>query len=362
MPKQNDAASLWETVGRNIFRKPNPRPPVVWALAGAAAWIAGHSVNKAADSLGLLLTVLAVVAFVAGGLVALPRKWAHAVISVLLVLHFGGILTAVTSVPPPGGQGSWLANQLWFRFYRPYLQFMYLNNAYHFYSPEPGPATLLWARVEYANGTSEWCEFPRPSEDFRDPLGLEYYRRVAMNESINQLTPTLSISNEVLRGRLIAGEVNGIPSPEVIGMHLPGLPQYRVPADTSKQLLQSYARFIALQYAHADAKADVAGVKVYRVTHAILSPGDFAEGRDPLDPTLFFPYYQGEFDKEGNLKNPDDPYLYWLIPILRVQKHADPWTGPLGPPVPFAQNNMGTTEIRDFLAIHAGSKHWEVQE
>ena len=26
---------------------------------------------------------------------------------------------------------------------------MYLNNAYHFYSPDPGPATYVWFRIFY---------------------------------------------------------------------------------------------------------------------------------------------------------------------------------------------------------------------
>ena len=31
--------------------------------------------------------------------------------------------------------------------FRHYLLFTYMNNAYHFYSPDPGPPTLLYRRV-----------------------------------------------------------------------------------------------------------------------------------------------------------------------------------------------------------------------
>src|SRR5437667_416198 len=92
----------------------DPVPPVAWetvlkaALAGAA-------------------------------LVAAPRPWRQGVISAIIVFHFGGIFMATASPPPT----PWLVEQMFQRVYNPYLQFMYLRNAYHFYSPEPGPASLL---------------------------------------------------------------------------------------------------------------------------------------------------------------------------------------------------------------------------
>src|SRR6266545_3101057 len=75
----------------------------------------------------------------------LADPWRWMLVGVLLVVHFGGILIAVTASPP----GPWVAMQLWARFYHPYLEFMHLNNAYRFYSPEPFPSTQLWFRVEY---------------------------------------------------------------------------------------------------------------------------------------------------------------------------------------------------------------------
>ncbi len=57
----------------------------------------------------------------------------------LIVLHFLGIGTAVSiAVRRPLGSFSRRGP----RIYQPYLEFMYLNNAYHFYSPEPGPGQL----------------------------------------------------------------------------------------------------------------------------------------------------------------------------------------------------------------------------
>jgi hypothetical protein len=31
------------------------------------------------------------------------------------------------------------------------------------------------------------------------------------------------------------------------------------------------------------------------------------------------PYFQGDYDRDGNLVNPDDPFLFWLIPIQWFQ-------------------------------------------
>src|SRR5438045_224861 len=82
-------------------------------------------------------------------LVLLPRPARRVVLSLLLLVHFAGILTAVTAVDPQGGSAPWVSRQLFARVYRPYLGFMYLSNAYHFYSPNPGPPTLLWFRIQY---------------------------------------------------------------------------------------------------------------------------------------------------------------------------------------------------------------------
>src|SRR5207302_1315929 len=65
----------------------------------------------------------------------------------------------------------------------------------------------------------------------------------------------------------------------------------------------------------------VRSVKVYRLVHRILPASEFAQGIDPLDPTQYLPYFEGEFDPDGNLMTPpDDPFLYWLIPIIRLEK------------------------------------------
>src|SRR5947209_7327911 len=77
-------------------------------------------------------------------IVLLPRPWQRGLVTGFAVFHFLGVLSAITSPPPQ----SWLSLWAWVTLFRPHLIFCYTNNAYQFYSPEPGPACLLWFCVE----------------------------------------------------------------------------------------------------------------------------------------------------------------------------------------------------------------------
>ncbi len=237
-----------------------------------------------------------------------PRPVWRALISLLILFHFGGILAAVFSVPPQ----PWLASVAWTYVYRPYLEFFYLTNAYHFYAPEPGPATNVWFFVKFDDGQIGELRIPRRADHV---LALEYQRRLSLSESVNQLPPALPVvPADVRYRRLEAGQSDGIPlHPDV-----PENAQFREPTPYSKRMLQSYARFAARTVKHpTDPTRPVVGVKIYRAVHSILPPWEIAKGRDPADPTLYYPFYQGEYDVDGNLKDPADPYLYWLIPVFK---------------------------------------------
>jgi hypothetical protein len=99
------------------------------------------------DSIGLLLGVMSGVAGAAAILVQLPRAGRRTVVSAGILFHFGGILSAViTDGPSPR-----IAKQLSVRVCRPYLDFLYLWDSYHYFAPEPGPEQLLWFRVAYTD-------------------------------------------------------------------------------------------------------------------------------------------------------------------------------------------------------------------
>jgi hypothetical protein len=306
------------------------------------------------DTFRLALGIFVGVGLAGALLCLVPMLLRRAIIVLLILFHFGGILTAVFSVAPPNAANCWLTGFSWTYIYRPYLQFMYLNNAYHFYSPEPGPATQLWFRVSYDDPAAppHWFQFPRP-EEF--PSRLSYQRQLAMCDTTMAPRPGgpppefFNIDGPYVR-RYQRAWLKDPHIPYLPGLQMdkrdfayPDLAQYREPSDLAKRYISSYARHVAHDPRfHSPDRPDapVRSVKVYRVVHNFLSPKEMAEKEiSPDEPALFVPVYVGEFDPEGQLLDPDDPLLYWVVPILR---EAD---------------ESGKIRIKDFVAIHAGDKH-----
>jgi hypothetical protein len=300
------------------------------------------------DTFRLVLAVFVGVGLAGALLVLLPRAPRRAVIVVLALFHFGGILTAVFSVPPPNGVPCWLTSALWTYVYRPYLQFMYLNNAYHFYSPEPGPATHLWFCVRYEDPKLEprWVDVPR-RPDY--PSRLLYQRATAMTESTTYGRYGYYNTDEMFgpKGRLMQRSLKSdqIPyHPELQTdktSRIADLSQYREPNEvTSKKYLASYARHVARDPKSRSPGAPdtpVKSVKVYRVLHSILTAQEMASGISPEEPSKLLPVYMGEFDPDGTLLDPGDPLLYWVVPILREP------------------DGKGGFAVKDYVAVHAGS-------
>jgi hypothetical protein len=278
-----------------------------WLTASVTGLIATAAINPEWDSARLFVFVLAGFAAFAAVLAAVPPVLRRVLISLVILFHFGGIATAVQTVPPT----PWLVSVLWTHMYRYYLEFIYVTNAYHFYSPEPGPATLLWGYVKYEDGTGRWFETPR-----RDAhaMAVEYQRRLSLTESTNQqMEADARVVQELRYRRILAAQADGIP----LHPALPESMQYREPTTYSKHMLETYSRYIAGSLPHpTNPSCRVTGVKLYRVVHRVLNPGELARDIRPDDPSTYFAYYQGEFDPEGHLKNPTDPLLYWLIPML----------------------------------------------
>jgi hypothetical protein len=333
------------------------------------------------DSFQWFFGVLVAVALAGSLLVLLPSLWRRVVVSVLIVVHFGGMLTATTSVDPPGGMAPWLSTQVWLHFYRPYLTFMYLANAYHFYSPNPGPATLLWFRIQYEDGSHRWRHVPDRDDS---PHGMHYQRMLALTESTNTPMPRLPPGQEEAAlieratGRPVPLYVG--PSTDFVVRHDPweviyhrrklgetmfgrdhpvplwpqdqvNVPQFSEPQDLAKMLVASYARYVAWNSPHPkDPSVLVKSVKVYRVIHNIMTPAELSQGGNPMDKTRYIPYFQGEFDRDGKMVNPQDPFLYWWLPVVMVP-HDYPVSGPpnlMGPTPPNAR-------LLDCLELHANA-------
>jgi len=285
-----------------------------WYLAPPRNWFAG--VPNSWDSIQLFFGVACLIGIIGTAWTRLPRRAVLTLILIGAAFHFAGIFSAITSPAPT----PFLTDQYWRRVARQYLQFAYMNNAYQFYSPDPGPASELWICVDYRpEGTKDddpdapkecaWIYVPTRSTDYKDPLGLAYYRRLSLTENVAQyhrsgyyLPPNEATQVELRRQK----EDQRIPRY--------GQPQVQriVPIDlVARQVLPSYARHLAKAYARPEPdekgiRWDVKGIKIYRTEHTIVTPDQFV-GFDsvtntrvtpwsPYNPALYMPYYQGEFD------------------------------------------------------------------
>jgi hypothetical protein len=324
-----------------------------WALAAGGALLAVFGTPASWDSFRLLFGVLAAIALVWALLRAGPARYRLPVLTALLLFHFSGIFFATTTPP----QTPWLTEQAFLRVYNPYLQFVYLRNAYHFYSPEPGAASILvfllktevrdpaTGQVTYK---TKWVVTPRRPGDVKDPLGLTYYRRLSITEQVARAGPGLALPGnnaEKVELRNRRAQVQAIPPPSTPEE---AILQYRLPQpEVSRYVIPSYASHIILENtANADEAARTT-VKMYRLEHATMSVDEFINWRgatkavtDPYHPSTFRPYFLGEFNARGELLNPQEPMLYWLVPVY-------PRPGGIPP------GDQNKREFIDFLSIHA---------
>jgi hypothetical protein len=331
-----------------------------WALYRAPA-------PDEADTMRTLLSGAMLATIVGAPLVAVPRNVRRAVVSGLVLLHFGGIATAGLSAPPSPG----IMVQLWTRIYRPYLEFIYMNNAYHFYAPEPGPASYLWFRLTYVDPETslhyyQWVKIPDIDEDGtpRYPVALAYQRILALTENTVSgsqaaafFTPEVDAFGQVVTG--LDGEVKvkrlpfyqartdvakdkkdtrlGKEPPPVTYPFQPYVAeqqQYIEPLLLIKNLLKAYARHVArtppppLTDTNPPAKdLRIHRVKIYKVTHDVpWPPHGYLRGRDIREPEFYRSYFMGEFTPDGELvskgttippKAPD-AMLYWMMPTIPI--------------------------------------------
>ncbi|MBX9680967.1 MAG: hypothetical protein K2X38_19600 [Gemmataceae bacterium] len=344
----------------------------LFALLGFAFATASYSASDPEnplswDTFRLLFRNAGLVCLMAASIAILserPRRW---LIGALIVLHFTAIGTATMAVAPSPNT----INHLWVRVFRPYLEFMYLNNAYHFYSPEPGPPTHLWMRLIYDTGKTEldedgkrqpvqqatWLKLPDMDYpgNHNYPVSLVYQRILAVTEnaSSNETTPALYVNGPQgpVAAPFFQQRLNNTPSalgllgqvrPQLAAPLHPDVPeaqQYTRPTIASHRLMQSYARHVAL-LPPPDPGWKFHSVKIYRVLHVLPTVKAIVDGRDPQDPLWFRPAYGGQYDAEGNLLDPNEPFLYWVLPILRDDRSR--------------QNST----IRNWALKHAGDPNW----
>ncbi|MFO0842910.1 MAG: hypothetical protein U0797_11020 [Gemmataceae bacterium] len=319
----------------------------VVSLAGLAGVIGTGAMRPEWVSGRMFYTFVFLLGLSGSLLILLPSLARRVVLSLWVLFHFTGMAVCVTSIDPPNNNGLFVSKQLWSYVYRPYLSFMYMTNAYHFYSPDPGHPELLWFAVCYDDDTYTWVKLP---ERANSPIGMHYQRMLALPAHSYGALSRLPLSAAELsllpkdtprpaRGSWEAiylrrqvgstteyrrqDEPKFLPIPNVNDLDLNT--QYREPHDVSKKTLASVAHRIYLtappprdDKGNVKPGVKVRSVKVYRVVHFVLSPKELADGVSPLDKTKHWPYFMGEFDADGNLVNDRDPFLYWYLPITVV--------------------------------------------
>ncbi len=290
-----------------------PKDSITLGLAALTAFLAAIATNPTWDSIRLMQWVMAATAAICAGIVQLSSTGQRVAFSLLILYHFAGIFAAITSPT----WTPWLTSQLWARVFRPHLEFSYVNNAYHFYSPQPGPAQVLWFCIMGTDGQARWYKTPIKGE-MLDPLGVEYFRRLSLTERANQLSGA-GPSAEAMNARTLLSQDYKF-HPE-----MPAVQQYRPLGERGRQFMQGYAAHVAHVLGTGRKAADgspmpVQDIKVFLTEHEMLGQFQFQQDKDPYAPETYRPIFEGRFDGDGRpLMDPAYRSLqYWLIPIYRT--------------------------------------------
>jgi hypothetical protein len=97
-----------------------PNRPAILALACLTCVLARYGFQPAWDSGRLLAGFGAIVAGIATALMAVPQTYRRVGVSLLVLFHFGAILTAVTTPPSWKDEQAWLSQAAAVYLYRPY--------------------------------------------------------------------------------------------------------------------------------------------------------------------------------------------------------------------------------------------------
>jgi hypothetical protein len=325
---------------------------VTLAVLAGSLFVASFGIPASWDSYRMFARVGTVAALFGVVLAISPTELRKGLATAFFLFHFGGILTATTwPTPTP-----WITDQLANRLYQPYLKFLYLGNAYHFYSPEPGPASHIYflvksekpGQIDPVSGKPaevlEWVTLPTRPEQVRDPLALTYQRRLAISENVAQTTldvfsPTAE-KNEIhyRRAQVASGLWPNYPRipyapPEVEPLQF----QYRIPSQSiTSYILPSYVRHVAEH--NRTAEQVPVKIRVYRLEHRIIRQ-QYLLNNGPFEPATYRCYFLGDYTPDGRLIDPQDPMLFWLVPIIPKPNAGD-----------------GESKYDDYFEKHANAK------
>jgi hypothetical protein len=217
----------------------------------------------------------------------MPRTFIRLLVTALVVAHLFTIFVAVTSYSSPGFPAPQLSVRLNARL-PPYLQAIFLNNAYRFFSPNPGTPWVFWFRVQYSDGGVSWVELPGRADRI---VRARYQRRLNL---------------AIQLGQYLEGE--------------PTSDEQKTLTPVGKTLLASAVRHVATAYARPAVNGSpvtVRNVGIYSVRHAVLVPAQVRAGWDPIDLRTYQATFVGAYTATGERMDEFRPALVDQ-PIARV--------------------------------------------
>jgi len=239
--------------------------------------------------------------------------------------------------------------------YRPYLEFMYPTTPITFYSPEPGPPRTCGSACTTTDADDkqqgEWCKVPRLDDkgDHGHAASMIYQRYLSLTEHTIYQEPVVAGAGRLREDRgktlgLVAGRgpkrmrsSAKAPAKHELWCRCTRLysksQQYHPAQENVRRVLESYTPPRAA--ASRRRRIRTGGTRPcgsIALSIRFRPHSQFMDGAEATDPMYYTPIYMGEYDATGKLLDPEDPLLYWHLPILRdgalPARVADPRLGP----------------------------------
>ncbi|MFO0815444.1 MAG: hypothetical protein U0796_19685 [Gemmatales bacterium] len=187
------------------------------------------------------------------------------VVSLFILFHLTAIICHVIAGGGP------LVMKMAASYFRPYLKTMWLDNAYRFYAPDPGPTEVLWYKMVYEDGSTHWTQVPPRREDIYLRMPYQRHMSIALLASMMNEQEVIKPKEDPL---------------SAVSILVSSQPSYRTVLTAWGEIhFRSYARHIARRYAtHPTTQAKLAYTECYFVQYLIRTPAEMRLKMDMFDP------------------------------------------------------------------------------
>ncbi len=131
-----------------------------------------------------------------------PTPITRLVISCVLVLHFGAVITAIFGIRNSGPTPRFIERL--YPWASPYLEALNFDTNYQFYAPDVGAESRLWACLIDQHGQQRWQEWPRDGtgavleQHLRDTIAPNTVSHAVRNPSLEEGYELSQISEKLL--------------------------------------------------------------------------------------------------------------------------------------------------------------------